>query len=171
MTDFDFDAIAQRDAACTDTAGLSSVFAELLGLDHAIVAAEVGLVHRTVGGEASYLKLAEDDFLLLRQTVVFELKLLGQSVAHKRVRNLIRALQVCGLESLGAMAMAFNDVSALRSTVVWESIDDGLIHSDGDSVLSIVDSITAMGLRDRIMDAKSAQKAAGLPRKPTRTVD
>ena len=91
MTDFDVDAFTQRDAACADTAGVSYVFAELLGLNHAVVAAEVALVHRTVSGEASYLKLAEDDFLLLRQTVVFELKLLGQSVAYKRARNLIRA--------------------------------------------------------------------------------
>ena len=171
MTDFDFDAFAQRDSACDDTAGVSSLFAELLGLDQTIVSTEVALVHRTVSSEASYLKLAEEDFNLLRQTVVFELKLLGQSVAHKRVRNLVRALQVCGLASLGAMAMAFKDVNALRTTVIWEGLPEGIAHSDGDSVLSIADSIAVMGLRDSIVDARSAQKAAGLPRKPTRTVD
>ena len=94
------------------------------------MSAEVALVHRTVSGEASYLKLAEEDFNLLRQTVVFELKLLGHSVAHKRVQNLIRALQVCGLASLGAMAMAFKDVNALRTTVIWEGLPEGVAHRE-----------------------------------------
>ena len=55
--------------------------------------------------------------------------------------------------------------------MIWERLPEGVAYSDGDSVLSIADSIAVMGLRDRIVDAKSAQKAAGLPRKPTRTVD
>ena len=38
-------------------------------------------------------------------------------------------------------------------------------------MLSIADSITVMSLRDRIVDAKSGPKVAGLPRRPTRTVD
>ena len=65
MTDFDFSAFAHRDAACADTAKVSSFLAEVLGLDRVVLSAEVGLVVRTVNGEAGYLKLADDDFLLL----------------------------------------------------------------------------------------------------------
>ena len=105
---------------CGDTPQVSAGFAAAFpGKDAIIINAEMTLIKREGVGEHTSDKLAEDDFLILRQVVWFETTCLEVPDEAAPSRKLIRALQKCGMTSL-------EDAASMYATVA--DVRDGLVH-------------------------------------------
>lgn len=86
-----FTALAHCDRVLSDEKFASQPFADALGVDLDVMNAQIDSVARAVDGDPGFVNLADEDFLLLRQRVMFELTCLGRAVRAPRVREIIRA--------------------------------------------------------------------------------
>ena len=122
---FDTTLYSQRGVLCCDTVTVSPEFAAAIdggSKGATVINAELALIKREGTGEYASDKLAEDDFLLLRQVVYFETTCVAVAVEAGPTRQLIRALQAYGLGSLEEAASIYGTVMDIGNGLVHEGL-------------------------------------------------
>lgn len=119
-----FTALAHCDRVVSDDELVSQAFADALGVDLDVMNAQIDAVAQVVDGEPAFLNLADEDFFVLRQRVMFELACLGRAVRAPRVREIIRACQVWGFSGVADLAKNYPSPADL-ATITWANVPSG----------------------------------------------
>ena len=162
---------------CCDTVTVSPEFAAAIdggSRGATVINAELALIKGEGGGEHASDKLAEDDFLLLRQVVYFETTCVAVAVEAGPTRQLIRALQAYGLGSLEEAASIYGTVTDISNGLVHEGLHDNSTFTDDSCILGPkarkVLLKVAAALKQSVQ-ATAAAKPPGAQRVPVRRLD